>query len=347
MKRLLTRIFKFTGIVLILIMVVMISIIALSGPKLPSDAGDVIASVRQSELPELLQGQTGHVHSGETRIWYESIPPTAPSKGTILLFMGISNDALGWPPSFLTSLVNSGYQVIRYDYRGTGLSDWDNDFEQNPYSLADLALDAVAILDKENIDQAHIVGISMGGMVAQEFAIRHPHRTLTLNLMMSSGNIMDEELPSIAQDITLALIIASGKYGIFPTESNTIKLHIASRMILRGDADYSIDVQETAQQVLYNLRNRNGYNSQASQQHQGAVFRSGSRYEALKTLELPTLIIHGINDPFIPIEHSEKLATTIPNSRTRWFENMGHDLPPDLFDSLTRELILNFERNPG
>lgn len=346
MKRL-TRIFKFGGIALIIVMILAGTALFLSGPKLPDDADETIDSVLRSELPEILQGRTGYVQSGKTNIWYESISPANPAKGTVLLFMGISNDALGWPQSFLTLLTDAGYQVIRFDYRGTGLSDWENDWDQNPYSLADLALDAVAILDREQIDQAHIVGISMGGMIAQEFAINHPDRVLTLTLMMSSGNIVDEELPQISQKVTVALVLAALKYGIFPTERNSIKLHVAARMILRGDADYDIDVRETAQQVLYNLRNRNGYNSEASQQHQEAVFRSGSRYDELRRLEIPTLVIHGLNDPFIPIEHSQKLADTIPDARTKWFENMGHDIPPVLFDSLTRELMGNFERNPG
>ncbi len=347
MKRLLIRSLKFIGIALLVILILLATALFFYGPGVPQDADMTIDSVLQSDLPELLQGQTGYVDSGETKIWYESIPPATPSKGTVLLFMGISNDALGWPPSFLNALTDAGYQVIRFDYRGTGLSDWDNDWGENPYSLEDLALDAVAILDEEDIDQAHIIGVSMGGMVAQEFAIHHPHRTLTLTLMMSSGNIVDGALPPISQDVTLELILASVKYGIIPTERNTIKLHIAAREILSGDADYELDVEETAQQVLYNLRHRNGYNSQASQQHQNAVFRSGSRYSALRRLELPTLIIHGLDDPFIPIEHSQKLGRTIPDSTTMWFENMGHDLPPYLIDSLIAELILNFEKNPG
>ena len=320
-------------------------ILSFSGPQLPDDTDSIINAVMQSELPELLQGETGYVHSGETKIWYESIPPTGPSEGTILLFMGISNDALGWPQNFISSLVDAGYQVIRYDYRGTGLSDWVDDWQQKPYALADLANDAVIILEKEGIEQAHIVGISMGGMVAQEFAINHPHRILTLTLMMSSGDIVDMNLPQISQKVIFDLITVGVKYGIVPTERNTIKLHVAARIILMGDADYDVDVKGIAQQVLYNLRNRNGYNPEASQQHQEAVFRSESRYLKLRKIEVPSLVIHGLNDPFIPIEHGKKLAATIPNSRTLWFENMGHDIPPELTDTIIRELILNFEKN--
>ena len=120
--------------------------------------------------------------------------------------MGISNDALGWPPDFIDSLVKEGYQVIRYDYRGTGMSDWVDNWQEAPYSLADLAADAVLILDNLDVAQAHLIGVSMGGMVAQEFALSNPERVLTLNLMMTSGNIVDEELPPISSDVTFELI---------------------------------------------------------------------------------------------------------------------------------------------
>lgn len=344
MKRL-TRILKLGSVAFFAIVIVVGIVLSFSGPRLPDDTDSTIDSVMQLELPELLQGEIGFVHSGETKIWYESIRPTDLSKGTILLFMGISNDALGWPQDFISPLVDAGYQVIRYDYRGTGLSDWIDDWKQKPYSLADLANDAVIILDNESIEQAHIVGISMGGMVAQEFAINHPDRLLTLTLMMSSGDIVDVNLPPISQSVTFDLITVAMKYGILPTERNTIKLHIAARLILQGDAEYDIDVREIAKQVLYNFRNRNGYNPKASQQHQEAVFRSGSRFHELRKIDVPSLVIHGLNDPFIPIEHSEKLAATIPNSRTQWFENMGHDIPPYLIDTIITELILNFENN--
>ncbi len=233
-------------------------------------------------MPELLKGNTGYVQSGDTKIWFESIGQGGVKKGTILLFMGISNDALGWPQGFIESLVDSGYQVIRFDYRGTGMSDWIEDWEKNHYTLSDLASDAVAILDTLGIKDAHLIGISLGGMVAQEFAINHPGRTLTLTSIMSSGNIVDKDLPEISQKTTFDLIKIGLKYGIFPTERKTIKLHVAARIILRGGANYDIDIKGTAEQVLYNLRKRNGYNPEASRQHHEAVYRSDSRYASLK-----------------------------------------------------------------
>jgi pimeloyl-ACP methyl ester carboxylesterase len=333
------------GMVFVAILAIATAAIYFSGPQLPTDIDETIDDVLQSDLPEFLKGNTGYIYPKNTTVWYESIGQNSSTKGAILLFMGIANDAFGWPHRFIDLLVDSGYQVIRYDYRGTGMSDWMPDWEQFPYSLADLASDAKLILDKMNIEKVHLVGVSMGGMVAQEFAIHFPKRTLTLTSLMSSGNIVDEDIKGISLKTTFDLIRIGLKYGIFSTERNTIKLHVAARIVLRGDADYDIDVQGTAEQVLYNLRKRNGYNPHVSGQHEEAVRRSGSRYEQLKKLAIPSLIVHGLNDPFVPIDHSKKLASVLPNAKTKWFENMGHDIPPNLYDPLINELIQNFERN--
>jgi len=232
-----------------------------------------------------------------------------------------------------------GYQVIRFDYRGTGLSDWVENWEEQPYALADLANDGKVILDALKIEKANLLGVSLGGMVAQEFAINFPERTNTLTSVMSSGNILDKELPPISNEIVFELVKTSIRYGMFSSEENTIKLHLSARVILQGDAEYDIDVKGTAEQILYNLKKRKGYNPNASKQHHEATYRSGSRYEKLKHLKMPVLIMHGLNDPFIPIEHSRKLASILPNAKTKWFENMGHDVPLNLMDEICAEIF--------
>ena len=111
-----------------------------------------------------------------------------------------------------------------------------------------------------------------------------------------------------------------------------------------GEASYSLDIKTLAEQVLYNLRERKGYNSQASTQHQAAVTASGPRYDELQTLDKPTLIVHGVSDPFIPIEHGIKSADIIPNADTLWVEGMGHDLPDAYIDIVAEKIITNLER---
>ncbi len=312
---------------------------------MPANTDTIIDNAINSKLPEFVKGKSGYVVSDNHKIWYELITPKDTSKGTILLFSGLGTDAFMWPQTFIDKLVDSGYQVIRFDYRGTGMSDWVENWEQKPYSLADLAKDAETILDTLKIQKAHLVGLSMGGMVAQEFAIKNPDRTLTLASIMSSGDINDKELPKVSKRMAFDALKVGIKYGIFKSEKNTIKLVLSLKAIVRGDAQYDLDVKGTAEQVLYNLRKRKGYNPNASSQHDAVANRSASRYDKLKNLKVPVLIIHGVNDPLVPIEHSKKLASVIPNSKTKWFNNMGHDLPPNLIDSISKEIIKHINEN--
>jgi pimeloyl-ACP methyl ester carboxylesterase len=228
------------------------------------------------------------------------------------------------------------------------MSDWVKNWDTNkPYSLSDMADDGIAVLNALGIQKAHIIGISMGGMIAQELAINHPDRILTLTSMMSSGYIEDPELPQISSEIALELIKSALKYGIVGGEKNMIKLNIASRIILRGKANYDLNMKEISEQVLYNIRKRKGYNADVSRQHQAAVRLSGSRYKKLKMLNTPTLIIHGILDPFIPIAHGKKCVSLIPNADSLWLQNMGHDIPETLTDTIVGKMITNFKRRPA
>lgn len=310
-----------------------------SGPPLPPDTDDIISQVMADPLPEFINGSSGRVRSGGVGIWYESVEPAGPANGAVLLVMGISNDALGWPQSFIDGLVDAGFQVIRYDHRDTGLSDWGVDAG---YSLADMAGDAVAVLDALGVEQTNVVGVSMGGMIAQEIALRYPARTSSLALLMSSGHIEDRSIAPVSGEVAKELIKVALKYGLVGGERNMIKLHVASRIVLRGEAGYPVEVRSTAQQVLYNLRVRRGYNHAASAAHQAAVRHTGSRLEQLRELAIPTLVVHGKADPFVPIAHGQRLAQAIPGARTLWLDDMGHDLPDTLLEPINSALVSHF-----
>ncbi|WP_316833593.1 alpha/beta hydrolase [Pedobacter nutrimenti] len=343
--KLFKRILKFTGIALLALLTCASFYFYNSGPEMPPGTDALITKVLESPLPEQVKGKTGFAKSHGLNIWYESIAPKQPAKGAVLLIMGISNDALGWPPQFISALVDSGYQVIRYDHRGTGESDWVKNWNsKHPYSLADMADDGVSVLNSLGVRKADVVGISMGGMIAQELAINHPDRVATLNSIMSSGYIEDPTLPPISSAVAWDLVKVALKYGIIRTDRNMIKMHIASRIILKGKANYPSNSKELAEQVLYDIRKRKGYNSDVSRQHQAAVFLSGSRYDKLKKLSMPTLVVHGREDPFIPIAHGKKCAAIIPMADSLWVENMGHDLPNNLIGVLTKAMIANFHR---
>jgi len=316
-----------------------------SGPDLPPETDVVIEQVLNSELPEIIKGETGLADSKGVKIWYESIEPVDTNKGAVLLIMGVAGDALAWPDFFIQSLVGSGYQVVRFDNRGTGMSDWMEDWDSDEsYTLEDMASDGIAVMDELSIEKAHIIGVSMGGMIAQELTIKHPERVLSLTSMMSSGYIEDPELPGIPGDIIKEFVIMGIKHILFNSEEDMIKTSLASRLLLMGDSTYNLNVKSIAENTLYNIRKRRGYNTDASKQQMTAVSNSGSRYNKLKEIEISVLIIHGTSDPMIPIEHGRRCAELIPNADTLWVEGMGHDIPNIFADKILEKIFQNFQR---
>jgi pimeloyl-ACP methyl ester carboxylesterase len=339
------KILKFSAAASLLLLLAFSVYIYLSGPVLPKETDQVIAAAESEPLPEMVKGKTGFARSEGLPIWYESISPRQHSKGAVLLIMGIASDALAWPEKFISAFADSGYQVIIYDNRGTGESDWVKNWDSHhPYSLADMADDGLAVLHAAGIQKAHIIGISMGGMIAQELAIRHPESVSSLASVMSSGYIVDPALPAISSGVAFDLIRAALKYEVPGGEKNMIRLQIASRIILQGKASSRLNVKEIARQVLYNLRKRKGYNPDVSEQQEAAVMASGSRYSALKMLRIPVLVIHGKQDPFIPIAHGRKCAAIIPRADSFWVDHMGHDLPDNLVDTVSKRIMANFHR---
>ncbi len=328
--------------VILLIVLVGISMyIFASGPRLSKETDEIIEAVINNELPEVVGGNTGLVTSDGLKIWYESISPEGSPMGIVLLIMGNGADALIWPPKFVRAFVEAGYQVIRYDHRGTGMSDWVENWDRkNPYSLVDMAGDAVAILDALKVQEAHIVGFSMGGMIAQEIAIHHPERVSSLTLMMTSGFVGDPDLPGLTTRYFFDYAMKGVpllKYRIMGGEKNLIKERIAFQISVVGYDEW--DIKETAEVVLYDLRQRRGVNIQAAFQHQAAVSISGSRYEKLKTLNIPTLVIHGTADQFIPVEHGKKLVEVIPKAKGVWLDGVGHVFPVPNMDALIKNIL--------
>ena len=141
------------------------------------------------------------------------------------------------------------------------------------------------------------------------------------------------------------LLRASLKYGLLGGERNTIKQYIASRQALMGDTLYALDTEYIAQYVLYTLRERRGFNPRASAQHNAAVLATESRYGQLQELDIPTLVLHGRSDPFIPIEHGQKCAAIIPGAEAVWVDGMGHDVPDAYNDIVVDSILANLERS--
>jgi pimeloyl-ACP methyl ester carboxylesterase len=337
----------FVGALLLLFFLLLagVSVYIYASGRIPPEINAVIDKVFANDLPDVIIGQTGFATSDGLRIWYERISTEAAPKGTVLLIISMAGNALDWPPKFVRELVDSGYQVIRYDNRGTGLSDWvENWNRKKPYSIADMAKDALAVLDALNIQKAHALGLSMGGMIAQELAIHAPERVASLTLMMTSGYIGDPAIPGITSAYFLQSL-ASGlpllKYRIAGGEKNLIRERIAKILLAMGEEN--VDFKEVVEVALYDLRHRRGINIKAIFQHQTAVTLAGSRYEKLKAVTAPTLVIHGTADQFIPVEHGKKLVEVIPNARGMWLEGVGHVFPLPNMREVMKNIIAHLD----
>jgi pimeloyl-ACP methyl ester carboxylesterase len=284
------------------------------------------------------------ISTGDVDIWYEYLAAKSEKKGTLLLIMGLANDALTWPDDFIDLLRVGGYDVIRFDNRDVGMSTWVTDWDKsNQYDLSHMADDTITLMNHLNLEKAHLVGVSMGGMIAQTVAINYPDRVLSMTSMMSSGDTKDKSVPQADKWMIAKFLLAEVRYRMRLTEENMIKRQLTAWHLLRGDQDYEINIKNTAETVLKNLRYRNGYNPKASKQQLAAIYNSGSRYDALKKIQTPTLIVHGINDPLLKIEHGYKCAEVIPDAQFLWVDQMGHTLPDKHFNEIVDAILLRME----
>jgi pimeloyl-ACP methyl ester carboxylesterase len=232
---------------LVLILSIFIfTVLFVTGPSLPAATENIINDVMNSEPVDELPGETGFADTSGFRIWYKSIKPAGVSKGDILLISGIAADSLWWPPCFVKSLVESGYRVILFDNRATGMSDWMTDYPHWKYTFTEMAADGISVLDKLKIRDAHIVGVSMGGMIAQQMAISNPGRVKSLISVMSSGSLDDPELPHVSWKTVADVIRISCRYGIISSEKNIIRLHLGIWQLFRNETLSPDDVRYIA-----------------------------------------------------------------------------------------------------
>jgi pimeloyl-ACP methyl ester carboxylesterase len=321
-----------TYFLIILSIVFLLSALVIINAKqkiMPSSLEKNITSLSKENIRELIKDKTGFANNDGVKIYYESISNTNTPKDTILLINGHSHSLLNWFEDFYQPFVDLGYQVVRYDNRGLGESDWMKDWSrENKYSLEDMAKDGLAVLEHLKIEKAHIVGASMGGMIAQRIAISHSHKVKSLTSIMSTGYLFDEELISTPKPFIAKIILIQALFARnLKTEIAKARIHVAIQHILRGKGTYSYDGNTDIRNAFYEMNVRKGFNGKVSDQHSIAIKKSGSRLEEMKNIQVPTLIIHGTDDPLIKIEHAKKYASLIKHAKTLFIEGMGHDLP--------------------
>jgi pimeloyl-ACP methyl ester carboxylesterase len=212
-----------------------------------------------------------------------------------------------------------------------------------PYTLEDMAKDSVELLDFLKIRQAHIIGVSMGGMIAQQITITYPNKVLSLSSIMSSGYMLNPKVAiKLKQRILLRLLpffiknlYLKNKYTEHKISVNS---YVATYKMLRGNR-FPFDEQHFRAVFTESIEVRKGQNPRARYQQFCAIAASGSRLKKLHQIKVPTLIIHGTADPLVNHHHAEIYAPLIPNSRLMMIEGMGHELPKDALNEVLPQLI--------
>ena len=266
-----------------------------------------------------------------------------PLDPAVLLVMGLGMQLVAWPQDLVDGLVEQGYYVIRHDNRDIGLSSKFEQFKrpnltlaylkslvgwkQSPaYTLNDMADDALGLLDALGIASAHVVGVSMGGMIAQIFAARFGKRTLSLTSIMSSSG-------------------RRGLPGPTPAARNALMRAPADPHDRRAVVERAVQVYRTIgspafptpeRQLRANIEralDRSVYPAGMARQ-MVAVVAGGDRSALLRKIACPVLVIHGAADPLVPLACGADTAAAIPHAQLHVIEGMGHDLPPQLIERL-------------
>jgi len=269
----------------------------------------------------------------------------------LLLIMGLGAQLVLWEKEFCTDLVERGHFVIRYDNRDVGLSTKleqagaPNVLEvmqaaaagrpvEAPYTLDEMADDAAGLLDTLDLDSAHVVGASMGGMIAQTLVLRHAERVRSLTSIMSStGN---PALPPPKPEPLQALMQPRVK------ERESAIEQAVSLQRLIGGTGFPFDAERTRRLAALSY-DRSFYPVGLARQI-AAIMASGNRRPALASVEAPTLIIHGDADPLVPLEAGRDTAQAIPGAELLVIEGMGHELPPQVWPRIIEAVSRHTEK---
>lgn len=287
----------------------------------------LISITKSKKIPVFIYGQTGYAKNIDVKIFYEDLNFSENPKGTILLINGAAETMIQWPEQMIRTLIKNDFRVIRYDNRGLGQSDWIKKWsKRNDYNLEEMARDALAVTSHLMIEKFHIIGYSTGGMIGQILAINHSEKIKTLTNLMSSGYLFDPEAekPDSKKLAMLRKLIFSYRNKERDIDK-VLKFHFKLDHLWIGKDNYVHQYEKQIQKTLYEIKFRNGFNKKVFDQHRRAIKNSGSRYRKLKTIKVPTLLIHGSDDPLVKVSHSKKLASLIHGSRLVIIKGMGHD----------------------
>lgn len=281
------------------------------------------------------------IRANNIDIYYEDTGPAhAP---VILLVMGLGAQMIAWPDEFIQGLVAKGYRVIHYDNRDVGMSQRMDGAEMPnliwtmfkarlglpvsvPYTLTDMAKDGIGLLDALGIQKAHVVGASMGGMIVQLLASNHHERVLSMTSIMSSSG--KPGLPGARADIQRRFMVKR------PANASRDEAVAFGADLVRSFSFPDPARPDNAHAEMAAQAFDRGYYPVGTRRQLLAIIADGSRVERLKTIKVPTLVVHGGADPLVPKEGSEDIARHIRGARLEIIEEMAHDLPPSQVDRM-------------
>jgi pimeloyl-ACP methyl ester carboxylesterase len=265
----------------------------------------------------------------------------------VLLVMGLGMQLIAWPPEFVQALVDQGFRVVRFDNRDIGLSQhfdhlgvpsllWESLKHRvglrvrAPYAVQDMAADALGVLDALGIGQAHIVGVSMGGMIAQRIAIAAPDRVLSLSSIMSSSGA--RHLPGPRPHVLRALF--SRPDG---RSEQAIVDHYVKLFQVIGSPGYPVDEPMLRERMRTSIRR--SFHPAGTLRQMVAIAADDRRADELARIRSATLVMHGSADPLVPLACGQDTARRIPGARFLAIEGMGHDLPSGVVAKLLEQLV--------
>jgi pimeloyl-ACP methyl ester carboxylesterase len=273
-----------------------------------------------------------------------------PEGEPVLLVMGLATQMLAWEEGFCLMLAERGFRVVRFDNRDIGHSTMLDELgipsrfdllagrrASARYLLSDMASDTFGLMDALEIDAAHVVGASMGGMIAQEMAIRRPQRVRSLTSMMSTTGSRWTGSPAFK---TWGLLLAK-----YPKAREDYVRRATQTLKVIGSPAYPME-RERVEELAGAMYDR-GHNPRGILRQMHAISASRDRTAGLRGLRVPTLVLHGSDDPLARPPAGRATARAVPGARLRVFEGMGHDLPRQLWPEFVEEISSNAARASG
>jgi pimeloyl-ACP methyl ester carboxylesterase len=270
-----------------------------------------------------------------------------PADDAILLVMGLGTQMLAWHEELCTTLADAGHFVIRYDNRDVGLSTKiDAPVPSIPdlllqrkvaYTIDDMATDGFALLDHLGIERVHLAGTSMGGFIAQTMALRSPERVRTLSLSMTSTGSRKVGRPSAS----VVKMMATAKPPV--DRAAAIEEAVAVNTVLGSPQHQDADLIRELSAIAWDR----SHDPDGRLRQLGAIMAQPNRTEQLRSLQVPTVVVHGLNDPLVAVSGGIALAKTIPGATFVGHQGMGHDLPLTMWREIADDMLALIGRAAG